>query len=755
MTGAGLLLGLSTGATFSLVLIGRCFYFGDFQGAFEPLRGILGRSWREGLPLWSPALSNGMPLLASPFVGALYPPNLVFALSTSHTARVLSLLVVLHVLFGGWGAALLARRLGQSAAGAAAAGVAFALAGATVSGTYLVVLVCTAMWLPWLLLSLSGVREQGKVRGLALGAALGMMLLAGDPVMILAACLGGASLFAGSRPSPGWRPLFLGLVLGALLAAPSLLALRRYFPSTVRAGGLPPAERLSRSLHPLEAVGFLVPNAFGSRVLGGPDGFLYPGQASGNGFPLFPGLYVGVCAFALAGVGAVRAPVRMRLFAWLLLLGLLALGRYGPLAFASSLPGLSSLRFPSKWILAAALPFALLVGGGVSTLESGGAKEGRGRLAGVFACALIAMAAIAAGANLGLARLLADASSLPGGETALLRLTESLRSRLLEGTARGALPALLALGIVRFVSGERRAAWLVSGILALDLVTANRSLAPTAPARFYESTPAAIRVIQGDPMGHSRVWVNQSGAARWVASRTPADRGELLDAALGRRRERLDAYAAASYGLSLAFHVDLEALATARYSLLTRLLYSAPPRAQITLLGAAGVSHLVSPLELTDVRLVEIASLDVGADRPLHVYRNGALLPRARLVKLIVPVRTERLSDVFAGMEDDLFHRAAIVDEQDLPAVAAASRAARFDASGGDVRVVEDAGSRVVLQTNGGGGYLVLTDSFAPGWRARIDGRPRTIFPADIAFRMIVVPAGTHDVVFDYNPWRR
>ena len=444
----------------------------------------------------------------------------------------------------------------------------------------------------------------------------------------------------------------------------------------------------------------------------------------------------------------------MRLLAWLLLLALLALGRHGPLAFASGFPGLAAFRFPSKWILAAALPFALLVGGGVSTIEGDGATKDRQLLAGLLACGLIAMAAIAAGANLGFARLLAQASSPPAGEKALLEMTESVRRHLLEGTARGAVPALIALGIVRFAGGASRVPWLVSMLLALDLISANRSLAPTAPARFYESTPKAVRVIQGDPMGHARVWVNQSAAADAVSSRTPVDRGRELDAALGRRRERLDAYAAVSYGLPLAFHVDLEALATTRYSLLTRLVYSAPRRAQTTLLGAAGVSHLVSAIPLVDDRLVEIASLDVGADQPLRVYRNRAVLPRARLVKRLVPARADQYSDLFARMDDGFFGGGAIVEERDLPAIAAAGETYSFDASGGEVHLIEDAGSRLVLRTSGGGGFLVLTDCFAPGWRARIDGRLVTIFPADVAFRMVVVPTGAHDVVFDYNPWR-
>jgi len=753
---AGLLFPLAAAVTFSRVLAGRPFYYGDFQAAFEPLRNVVGRLWHEGLPLWTSSLSNGTPLLASPFAGVLYPPNLVFALAPAHTAQALSLLVVLHVVFGGWGAARLARRLGASPAGSAAAALVFALSGATVSGTYMVVLVCTAMWLPWLVLALLRARDGLRYGGTALGVALGMTVLSGDPIMILAGALGCACLAAGSSISrPAAMRLAAGAALAAVLAAPTLLALKRYLPATVRAGGLPADLRVSRSLHPLELLGAAVPDAFGSRVLAGPEGILFPGRSDGNGLPLFPGLYVGACALSLAAVGAVRVPLRRRVLLWVLILFVLALGRYGPLALASGLPGLAAFRYPSKWILAAALPLSLLAGGGVSALGGPDAAKTRRLLTGVLACALIVLAALGAAANLGFARAFAAACSAGGGSPAPAAL-QALRSHLLEGVARSALPAAVVLGICRLASLSRAAPWLVSLVLALDLVSANASLAPTAPARFYEERTAAVRAIEADPAGHARVWVDQSVAARSVPSRTPAgaDRGGV-DAALFRRRERLDAYAAASYGLSLAFQVDLEALGTSRYALLTSAVYAAARRAQVTLLGAAGVTHLVTPMEIVDDRLDEIARLDVGSDQPLLVYRHRAPLPRARLVKVLVPARAEQLAALLARVDDGFFTGRALVDERDLPAIADASRAAGPGAGPGEVRIVADEGSRVVVRASGGGGFLVLSDSFAPGWRATVDGRAAPIFPADVAFRMVVVPPGAHDVVFDYGPWRR
>lgn len=49
-------------------------------------------------------------------------------------------------------------------------------------------------------------------------------------------------------------------------------------------------------------------------------------------------------------------------------------------------------------------------------------------------------------------------------------------------------------------------------------------------------------------------------------------------------------------------------------------------------------------------------------------------------------------------------------------------------------------------------GYLVLTDSWYPGWVASVDGRPTSIFRADYMFRAVALDAGEHTVTFEYHP---
>jgi hypothetical protein len=49
-------------------------------------------------------------------------------------------------------------------------------------------------------------------------------------------------------------------------------------------------------------------------------------------------------------------------------------------------------------------------------------------------------------------------------------------------------------------------------------------------------------------------------------------------------------------------------------------------------------------------------------------------------------------------------------------------------------------------------GYLIITDTFYPGWQAHVNGEAAPIYRADVLFRGIPVPAGVSTVLIEYNP---
>ena len=49
-------------------------------------------------------------------------------------------------------------------------------------------------------------------------------------------------------------------------------------------------------------------------------------------------------------------------------------------------------------------------------------------------------------------------------------------------------------------------------------------------------------------------------------------------------------------------------------------------------------------------------------------------------------------------------------------------------------------------------GYLILADSFYPGWECRINGKQTPVYRAYSYFRAVPVEAGDFNAVFTYNP---
>ncbi len=134
------------------------------------------------------------------------------------------------------------------------------------------------------------------------------------------------------------------------------------------------------------------------------------------------------------------------------------------------------------------------------------------------------------------------------------------------------------------------------------------------------------------------------------------------------------------------------------------------------------------------------------ADLPGHqVYENLRVLPRFFLVGRVARARDEReaLARLGSGGFDPA--REAVVESAGKRELAAR----RF----GCVRVVRYEDREVLLETEADGeAFLVSSETWYPGWRAWVDGRPTPLHVTNVAFRGLFLPAGRHRVRMRFEP---
>ena len=69
------------------------------------------------------------------------------------------------------------------------------------------------------------------------------------------------------------------------------------------------------------------------------------------------------------------------------------------------------------------------------------------------------------------------------------------------------------------------------------------------------------------------------------------------------------------------------------------------------------------------------------------------------------------------------------------------------------VAIAHDTPERIVIEASTDhAGYLVVTDTWFPGWSARVNGRPATIERANHAFRSVKLEPGQHEIELRYEP---
>jgi hypothetical protein len=696
-------------AIFAPLLVGRVWYWGVSLLQFYPWQRLAAEYYHAGqLPLWNSLVGSGAPLAANLQTGAFYPLNFLHLLLP--TEQAMGYTAILHVMLAGLFMYAYLRSVQLSPLAALIGALAFELNGFLIARAGFFSVIAAAPWLAaWLWraeeLHLAIRNPHSAIRNsLWLALVVGLGILAGH-AQIAVYSLAFVSLYFvwrifSNRTSlhlsiPRSLILFtLAVLLGLALAAVQLLPAAELTRESQRAGGLDYTKIMTHSFWPLRLLTLFSPDFFGN-----------PAQNNFWGYDNYweNAAYIGLIPLLLA-LSAIWNRVRRRpspgpigfLATTAIVSLVLAFGWFTPIypLLFNTVPGFDLFQGPARWLIITIVALCALAGFGMQHLIDRGVSR--------KACTRLIL--------LGLALSLAGLAA----------------SFVLKGRVETFGPATLRLGALFILAGWlfrsdlRKPQWIAAlvTIVALDLITAHFALNPTLPREIYRAAnPTATAITVDGSIGRVFTFAQDEEAikfGKYLAHETPAGQRQFdgfgssdVDYWLGERAALLP-NAAMIDGVPSANNFD--SLIVGRYQALLDRVEALPLDQALPILSRMHIGYLVSPREL---------NLPIVTRTPdVTFYRNDQVLPRAWI----------------APASADLQVVSEIVPES-------------------AVQSLTDSGNAVTIRASSPqAGWLILSDTFYPGWQATIDGAPVDIRLANEVFRAIDFPGGDHTIEFRYEP---
>jgi hypothetical protein len=150
----------------------------------------------------------------------------------------------------------------------------------------------------------------------------------------------------------------------------------------------------------------------------------------------------------------------------------------------------------------------------------------------------------------------------------------------------------------------------------------------------------------------------------------------------------------------------------------------------------------------------------VFEDGKTRVYLRDGYLSRAFVAERAVVVENEEAALTALRQHADELDEVVVVEselegeERPLSVISNQLSVIGPQSSGGsDVVITRYGLNQVQLRVRmAEPGFVVLADSYYPGWRATVDGEHTPIYRADSVLRAVYVPAGQHEVMFVFRP---
>ena len=749
---------------YDLLFTSKNLYYRDILSFHYPLRSVLIDAYsRAQFPLWNPFVYFGQPLLANPNAMAFYPTNLFHLFLPFEYAFKLHFIV--HPLVAGLGAYFLQRRLGLFPLAAFGGSLVYQFSGTVLSFLNLYNIVPGIAILPWLgwsyLVAVSGRR---RLRRISLFAGiLAVQVVAMEPLVMQCGLwlLIGLSIHH-CRESPDRRRalkhigivLVAGVSLAMLLTAVQILPTLELLGHSSRGMGYDPSEIVRWSMHPMDFINILLPNFFGSPYT--LNRSIYWGEAfheNREGYLVSFFLGSGTLLLVLLSLWSHRRNLTI-LFSTLSAVGILfASGKYNPfVTWLYEHVGSGLGRYPSKYFLLSTLCLSVMASLGLEVLLRKPQRILRYRKA----TSIIGLVGLVLGAVVLGAWVVVDhapdgvrgwiQSSL-GSQLIHKKDLDTIMNHLIESFRWTGLFLSLSAIVVLSAPFWRRGAWvgcLAILLLAAELIPVNIGLTPLISGEDFQYVSEVNRFLQQRTGTLHRVIPLDSPASLPIHELRAPNRSAAWYS-LFYRRSGQPLYGIAQ-GIQYSLYPSVDDLNTVESAMLHKAFLQLDERMIPTFLQRLNSQYLLTMGEPTDPRVEKIASFDTHSDLELHVYQLEGVLPRLYFVS--GARYASSAGDALDVLKDGEFaHDREVI-------LQGAGVSVRSRPGAGEARIVDYTNERVRCEVSAAvPGFVVLLDTYYPGWTAYLDGRPVPMLRANFAFRAIEVPEGTHQIEFRYFPW--
>lgn len=710
---------------------GRLLYDFDMTFITAPIEDMFARyerAWQ--LPLWAPELQFGYPLIAISHLGFFYPLHLVLRFFLPGVIT-LNISLAFHILLAALGTYLFLKQEKFSKGAAAFGALLFVGTGFFVGRLYLTNVILPFAWIPINLWFLAVWLQKKSYRSLfTLGVGVALQVLLGQPQAALIGAVvlslyAVAHLFTDFKKTI-WRvpPIILPAILSVLLCLAQLQPTLSIVEYSDRADAMLPKELYEFNLPFSHLVSWVFPHAFGYH-----ENYI----GAKNETELSSWLGVTVLVILVLGIFSGWKNKKRALITFLLFLGgslLMVIGESSPLyRYLVENHWMDSLSIPARWLVLMTLSFGILAAQGWEELSNFSNKKRK----------FITLGAL----------ILIFAFSFWSYKNISPNIRPAVKNNLLSEPIRTSIPfiaaALTSILIIKFPQKKNY----LFGLVVLELLVPNLTRNVTVPFSqpFIKSQAEEFLEKDGGALFTQRD-LQPNLPTKPVSNSKSLNRIKLS-------QEILSPHIAASKG-----YLSAQWLGALQLKEVKRFLYEVGDQNENAdghnpyledrreMFNRLGITHFLSSYapgqDIGNLKNISLLKEWPTETQTVRLYKNLEAHPFAEFVTNVESVVSP--DDARAVMLDKVKTADDPVPSEDDTL----TQGKIFTA--GKVSITKREPTEITLQTeNDDEGFLILRQTFFPGWKATIDNKETRIFPSDWIFQGIIVPEGNHKIVVYYE----